>query len=137
MKRKPWCSLYPAMPVRDGRLWTTIIPSSLYVPQQTHILCICAAVISPCRWSETHETSCHLSQDALSLLAEKAELSEEDGRGVAFRRAAAVLKCLPQPVTNMMQLRGLPCLGEHSFRVIKASTSVQLSTPTLSLSKMI
>uniref|UniRef100_A0A3Q4B4M1 DNA-directed DNA/RNA polymerase mu n=1 Tax=Mola mola TaxID=94237 RepID=A0A3Q4B4M1_MOLML len=57
--------------------------------------------------------------DALSLLAEKAELSEEDGRGVAFRRAAAVLKCLPQPVTNMMQLRGLPCLGEHSFRVIK------------------
>uniref|UniRef100_A0A8D3AIJ5 DNA-directed DNA/RNA polymerase mu n=2 Tax=Scophthalmus maximus TaxID=52904 RepID=A0A8D3AIJ5_SCOMX len=56
---------------------------------------------------------------ALSLLAENAELSEEDGRGVAFRRAAAVLKALPEPVTCMTQLRGLPCLGEHSLRVIK------------------
>ncbi|XP_049460426.1 DNA-directed DNA/RNA polymerase mu [Epinephelus fuscoguttatus] len=57
--------------------------------------------------------------DALSLLAEKAELSDEEGRGVAFRRAAAVLKALPKPVTSMTQLRGLPCLGEHSLRVIK------------------
>lgn len=67
------------------------------------------------------ETLCFLSQDALSLLAENAELSEEDGRGVAFRRAAAVLKVLPKPVTDMTQLRGLPCLGEHSLRVIRAS----------------
>ena len=59
------------------------------------------------------------SQDALSLLAENAELSDQDGRGVAFRRAAAVLKALPEPVTCMTQLRGLPCLGEHSLRVIK------------------
>ncbi|XP_030598578.1 DNA-directed DNA/RNA polymerase mu isoform X2 [Archocentrus centrarchus] len=57
--------------------------------------------------------------DALSLLAENAELSDEDGRGVAFRRAAAVLKALPAQVTSMSQLRGLPCLGEHSLRVIK------------------
>ncbi|XP_054468658.1 DNA-directed DNA/RNA polymerase mu [Anoplopoma fimbria] len=57
--------------------------------------------------------------DALSLLAEKAELSDEEGRGVAFRRAAAVLKALPEPVTDMKQLRGLPCLGGHSLRVIK------------------
>nr|XP_020443052.1 DNA-directed DNA/RNA polymerase mu [Monopterus albus] len=57
--------------------------------------------------------------DALSLLAENAELSDEDGRGVAFRRAAAVLKALPKPVTDMAQLRGLPCLGEHSLRVIR------------------
>ncbi|CAN9504461.1 unnamed protein product [Ophioblennius macclurei] len=57
--------------------------------------------------------------EALSLLAENAELSEDDGRGVAFRRAAAVLKALPTPVTSMQQLRGLPCLGEHSLRVIK------------------
>lgn len=62
---------------------------------------------------------CLLSQDALSLLAENAELSAEEGRGVAFRRAAAVLKVLPEPVTDMTQLRGLPCLGEHSLRVIK------------------
>ncbi|KAG7499178.1 hypothetical protein JOB18_031571 [Solea senegalensis] len=59
------------------------------------------------------------SQDALSLLAENAELSDQDGRGVAFRRAAAVMKSLPEPVTSMTQLRGLPCLGEHSLRVIR------------------
>nr|WKN12665.1 PolM [Chaunax abei] len=57
--------------------------------------------------------------EALSLLADNAELSGDEGRGVAFRRAAAVLKALPKPVTDMTQLRGLPCLGEHSLRVIK------------------
>ncbi|KAM9841051.1 DNA-directed DNA/RNA polymerase mu [Aulostomus maculatus] len=57
--------------------------------------------------------------DALSLLAEKAELNEEEGRSVAFCRAAAVLKALPQPVTDITQLRGLPCLGDHTLRVIK------------------
>lgn len=62
-----------------------------------------------------------LYQDALSLLAENAELEDEDGRGVAFRRAAAVLKALPEPTTSMTQLRGLPCLGEHSLRVIRVS----------------
>lgn len=62
-----------------------------------------------------------VSQDALSLLAENAELSNQDGRGVAFRRAAAVLKALPEAVTSMKQLKGLPCLGGHSQRVIKVS----------------
>ncbi|KAM8828251.1 LOW QUALITY PROTEIN: DNA-directed DNA/RNA polymerase mu [Spinachia spinachia] len=57
--------------------------------------------------------------DALSLLAENAELSGEDGRGVAFRRAAAALKALPRPVTSLTQLGGVPCLGDHSLRVIK------------------
>ncbi|XP_034414578.1 DNA-directed DNA/RNA polymerase mu isoform X1 [Cyclopterus lumpus] len=57
--------------------------------------------------------------DALSLLAENAELSGEDGRGVAFRRAAGVLKGLPEPVTAVTQLVGLPCLGGHSLRVVK------------------
>ncbi|CAK6976451.1 DNA-directed DNA/RNA polymerase mu [Scomber scombrus] len=65
---------------------------------------------------ENHNT---VLTDALSLLAENAELSEEEGRGVAFRRAAAVLKCLPKVVMDMTQLRGLPCLGEHSLSVIK------------------
>ncbi|KAM9307306.1 DNA-directed DNA/RNA polymerase mu [Pholidichthys leucotaenia] len=57
--------------------------------------------------------------EALSLLAENAELNDEEGRGVAFRRAVAVLKALPVPVTSMSQLRGLPCLGDHTLRVIK------------------
>ncbi|KAF7642834.1 hypothetical protein LDENG_00249810, partial [Lucifuga dentata] len=60
-----------------------------------------------------------LLADALSVLAENAELSRDDGRGVAFRRAAAVLKALPQTVMGSAQLRGLPCLGEHSLRVIE------------------
>ncbi|XP_072310361.1 DNA-directed DNA/RNA polymerase mu [Eucyclogobius newberryi] len=57
--------------------------------------------------------------DALSFLAENAELNNEDGRAVAFRRAIAVLKALPVKVTSMTQLRGLPCVGEHSQKVIK------------------
>ncbi|KAM4634992.1 DNA-directed DNA/RNA polymerase mu isoform 2-T2 [Polymixia lowei] len=61
----------------------------------------------------------HRLQDALSILADSAEFNKDDGRGVAFRRAAAVLKFLPKPVTGMEQLRGLPCLGGHSLRVIK------------------
>ncbi|KAK5852202.1 hypothetical protein PBY51_023690 [Eleginops maclovinus] len=65
---------------------------------------------------ENHNT---VLTDALSLLAENAELNDEEGRGVAFRRATAVLKVLPKPVTDMTQLRGLPCLGGHSLRVIK------------------
>uniref|UniRef100_A0A1A8ERH9 DNA-directed DNA/RNA polymerase mu n=3 Tax=Nothobranchius korthausae TaxID=1143690 RepID=A0A1A8ERH9_9TELE len=65
---------------------------------------------------ENHNT---VLTDALSLLAENAELSDEDGRGVAFRRAAAVLKALPSAVMSISQLSGLPCLGEHSLRVIK------------------
>ncbi|XP_074545763.1 DNA-directed DNA/RNA polymerase mu [Halichoeres trimaculatus] len=65
---------------------------------------------------ENHNT---VLTDALSLLAENAELSNEEGRGVAFCRAAAVLKSLPEQVTSMKQLKGLPCLGDHSLRVIK------------------
>lgn len=62
-----------------------------------------------------------LCQEALSLLAENAELNEEDGRAVAFRRSEAVLKALPKAVTNPADLRGLPCLGEHSLKIIKVS----------------
>ncbi|XP_027137986.1 DNA-directed DNA/RNA polymerase mu [Larimichthys crocea] len=72
-----------------------------------------------CQRRTTLENRNTVLTDALSLLAENAELSAEEGRGVAFRRAAAVLKVLPEPVTDMTQLRGLPCLGEHSLRVIK------------------
>ncbi|KAE8285374.1 DNA-directed DNA/RNA polymerase mu [Larimichthys crocea] len=72
-----------------------------------------------CQRRTTLENRNTVLTDALSLLAENAELSAEEGRGVAFRRAAAVLKVLPEPVTDMTQLKGLPCLGEHSLRVIK------------------
>lgn len=83
-----------------------------------------------------HETEAllfFLAQDALSLLAENAELSEEEGRGVSFRRAIAVLKVLPEKVTSMKQLRGLPCLGEHTLRVIKVSWKQLLTCSTSAL----
>ena len=92
-------------------------------PQPTLILHLLLA-----KWKQKTERlrMYFLSQDALSLLAENAELSDEDGRGVAFRRAAAVLKALHSPVTDLLQLRGLPCLGGHSLRVIKVSRKISL-----------
>ncbi|XP_055063518.2 DNA-directed DNA/RNA polymerase mu isoform X2 [Misgurnus anguillicaudatus] len=60
-----------------------------------------------------------LLTEALELLAENAEYSDNEGRSVAFRRAASVLKALPYRVQTMDQLKCLPCLGEHSQRVIK------------------
>lgn len=58
-------------------------------------------------------------QEALEILAQNAELNDNEGRSVAFRRAASVLKALPRRVRSMEDLRGLPCLGDHSQRVIK------------------
>uniref|UniRef100_A0A667Z9Q0 DNA-directed DNA/RNA polymerase mu n=1 Tax=Myripristis murdjan TaxID=586833 RepID=A0A667Z9Q0_9TELE len=72
-----------------------------------------------CKRRTTLKNHNTLLTEALSILAESAELNEDEGRGVAFRRAAAVLKCLPKAVSSMEQLRGLPCLGDHSMRVIK------------------
>uniref|UniRef100_H2L5F7 DNA-directed DNA/RNA polymerase mu n=1 Tax=Oryzias latipes TaxID=8090 RepID=H2L5F7_ORYLA len=67
--------------------------------------------------------------DALSLLAENAELNDEEGRGVAFRRAAALLKTLPSAVMSASQLRGLPCLGEHSLReILETGTSTEVES---------
>ncbi|XP_051764092.1 DNA-directed DNA/RNA polymerase mu isoform X2 [Ctenopharyngodon idella] len=57
--------------------------------------------------------------DALEILAQNAEYNDNEGRSVAFRRAASVLKALPYRVKSMEDLRSLPCLGDHSQRVIK------------------
>ncbi|KAI4901041.1 hypothetical protein NFI96_034311 [Prochilodus magdalenae] len=57
--------------------------------------------------------------EALEILAENAEFNENEGRSVAFRRSASVLKALPHVVRGMDDLKNLPCLGEHSLRVIK------------------
>ncbi|XP_051974021.1 DNA-directed DNA/RNA polymerase mu-like isoform X2 [Xyrauchen texanus] len=57
--------------------------------------------------------------EALEILAENAEFSKNEGRSVAFTRAASVLKALPHRVYSMDELKCLPCLGEHSQRVIK------------------
>uniref|UniRef100_A0A8C9RSF5 DNA-directed DNA/RNA polymerase mu n=1 Tax=Scleropages formosus TaxID=113540 RepID=A0A8C9RSF5_SCLFO len=71
--------------------------------------------------------------DALLLLAENADFCTNEGRSVAFKRAASVLKALPGPVRRMEELQGLPCLGEHCQRVIKeilehgASSEVEMT----------
>ncbi|XP_063066044.1 DNA-directed DNA/RNA polymerase mu [Engraulis encrasicolus] len=57
--------------------------------------------------------------EPLDLLAASADFAEHEGRSVAFLRAAAILKTLPKAVRRMEDLQGLPCLGEHSLRVIK------------------
>lgn len=44
---------------------------------------------------------------------------------MAFRRAASVLKALPYRVHTMDELKCLPCLGDHSQRVIKVRLSVK------------
>ncbi|XP_029025053.1 DNA-directed DNA/RNA polymerase mu [Betta splendens] len=72
-----------------------------------------------CQRKTTLQNHNSVFTDALTLLAENAEMEDEDGRGVAFRRAAAVLKALPKAVTSMKQLNGLPCLGDHCQRVIR------------------
>ncbi|XP_050976251.1 DNA-directed DNA/RNA polymerase mu [Labeo rohita] len=57
--------------------------------------------------------------EALEILSQNAEYNDNEGRSVAFRRAASVLKALPCRVKSMEDLRCLPCLGDHSQRVIK------------------
>ncbi|XP_076876771.1 DNA-directed DNA/RNA polymerase mu isoform X2 [Brachyhypopomus gauderio] len=57
--------------------------------------------------------------EPLEILAENAEFMENEGRSIAFRRSASVLKALPRAVREMDDLKDLPCLGEHSLRVIK------------------
>ncbi|KAK0154333.1 DNA-directed DNA/RNA polymerase mu [Merluccius polli] len=55
----------------------------------------------------------------LAVLAESAELNGDEGRAVAFRRSEALLRSLDRRVQGVAELRGLPCLGEHSRRVIQ------------------
>ncbi|XP_059894066.1 DNA-directed DNA/RNA polymerase mu isoform X3 [Gadus macrocephalus] len=56
---------------------------------------------------------------ALSVLAESAELNGDEGRGLAFRRSEGLLRSLDRRVQGPAELRGLPCLGDHSHRVIQ------------------
>ncbi|MGH0169156.1 UNVERIFIED_CONTAM: hypothetical protein FKN15_005122 [Acipenser sinensis] len=58
-------------------------------------------------------------KDALEVLAENAEFSESEGRGLAFRKAGSVLRSLPFAVSRMEDLRGVPCLGEHTRKIIQ------------------
>ncbi|MED6294571.1 hypothetical protein CHARACLAT_022413 [Characodon lateralis] len=67
------------------------------------------------------EVNPHL--DAFEVLAENYELNEIEGRCLAFRRAASVLKSLPWAVQCVGATQDLPCLGEHTKAVMKQSSS--------------
>ncbi|XP_025023567.1 DNA-directed DNA/RNA polymerase mu isoform X2 [Python bivittatus] len=57
--------------------------------------------------------------DALETMAEEARFCGSDVRSLAFSRAASVLKSLPWRVKRIQQLHTVPCVGEHSQRIIQ------------------
>ncbi|KAJ8014531.1 hypothetical protein DPEC_G00041190 [Dallia pectoralis] len=72
-----------------------------------------------CQRRTTPQNHNKMFTDALEVLAESSEFSENEGRCLAFRRAASVLKSLPAAVLSLGVIRGLPCLGEHTEAVIE------------------
>ncbi|XP_056668014.1 DNA-directed DNA/RNA polymerase mu isoform X3 [Monodelphis domestica] len=78
----------------------------------------------------------HLTE-ALETLAEAADFEGSQGRFISFHRAASVLKALPDPITNMSQLHGLPHIGDHSSRIIQEllEHGVSNEVETIKLSK--
>lgn len=52
------------------------------------------------------------------MLAECYEFNEMEGRCLAFRRAASVLKSLPWVLSSVDETHHLPCLGDHAKAII-------------------
>uniref|UniRef100_A0A8C5WWR1 DNA-directed DNA/RNA polymerase mu n=1 Tax=Laticauda laticaudata TaxID=8630 RepID=A0A8C5WWR1_LATLA len=57
--------------------------------------------------------------DALETMAEEAKFGGSEVRSLAFSRAASVLKTLPGKVRRIQQLHTVPCIGEHSRRIVQ------------------
>uniref|UniRef100_A0A4W4ELA6 DNA nucleotidylexotransferase n=1 Tax=Electrophorus electricus TaxID=8005 RepID=A0A4W4ELA6_ELEEL len=57
--------------------------------------------------------------DALEVLIENYEFSDNKGACVGFRRAASVLKSLPKPLRCLKDMEGLPCLGDDTKAIIE------------------
>ncbi|XP_070621178.1 DNA-directed DNA/RNA polymerase mu isoform X2 [Erythrolamprus reginae] len=57
--------------------------------------------------------------DALETMAEEAKFSGSEVRSLAFSRAASVLKALPWKVGRIQQLHTVPCIGDHSRRIVQ------------------
>ncbi|CAG10152.1 unnamed protein product, partial [Tetraodon nigroviridis] len=57
-------------------------------------------------------------QDAFEVLAECYEFNQMEGRCLAFRRAASVLKSLPRVLSSLEDTHHLPCLGDHAKAII-------------------
>lgn len=52
------------------------------------------------------------------MLAECYEFNQMEGRCLAFRRAASVLKSLPRVLSSLEDTHHLPCLGDHAKAII-------------------
>lgn len=75
------------------------------------------AALNPADPASFHLSSPSL-QDAFEVLAECYEFNQMEGRCLAFRRAASVLKSLPAALGGLDEARHLPCLGDHAKAVI-------------------
>ncbi|XP_026876170.2 DNA-directed DNA/RNA polymerase mu isoform X2 [Electrophorus electricus] len=100
--------------------------SLIYFIDQSKAFCTCCSEELCLSKEIPSEPPQHIphSEEPLEILAENAEFMENEGRNIAFRRSASVLKALPRVVRRMEDLKNLPCLGGHSLRVIKALTGV-------------
>ncbi|XP_032408301.1 DNA nucleotidylexotransferase [Xiphophorus hellerii] len=72
-----------------------------------------------CQRRTTTENNNRIFTDAFEVLAENYEFNDIEGRCLAFRRAASVLKSLPWAVRCVRATQDLPCLGEHTKAVMK------------------
>uniref|UniRef100_A0A667ZV62 DNA-directed DNA/RNA polymerase mu n=1 Tax=Myripristis murdjan TaxID=586833 RepID=A0A667ZV62_9TELE len=72
-----------------------------------------------CKRRTTTQNNNKIFTDAFEVLAESYEFNEIEGRCLAFRRAASVLKSLPWAVQRLEATQDLPCLGGHTKAVIQ------------------
>uniref|UniRef100_A0A8C3AV85 DNA-directed DNA/RNA polymerase mu n=1 Tax=Cyclopterus lumpus TaxID=8103 RepID=A0A8C3AV85_CYCLU len=72
-----------------------------------------------CQRRTTTENNNKIFTDAFEVLAESYEFNEIEGRCLAFRRAASMLKSLPRAVRCLGEMQDLPCLGEHTKAVME------------------
>lgn len=74
-------------------------------------------------FSRLSSSSSSSVQDAFEVLAECYEFNQMEGRCLAFRRAASVLKSLPRVLSSLDETHHLPCLGDHAKAIIDVRLS--------------
>ncbi|KTG01978.1 hypothetical protein cypCar_00041730, partial [Cyprinus carpio] len=79
------------------------------------------SAVSPyaCQRRTTLNNHNKIFTDALEVLAENLEFCGNQGPSLAFRRAASVLKSLPEALRCLEETQHLPCLGEHCRAIIE------------------
>ncbi|XP_029306047.1 DNA nucleotidylexotransferase [Cottoperca gobio] len=72
-----------------------------------------------CQRRTTLENHNKIFTEAFEVLAESYEFNMNEGQCLAFRRAASVLKSLPWAVLSLGATQDLPCLGQHTKKVME------------------